>query len=85
MMACGMHKIVVTPCAGDLEDLPGVTVTRTFGPAEIAQALGAAIEKREDRNAEYRSAAASRSVSGYLDAVLGGTTEGATTRGGGAR
>jgi glycosyltransferase involved in cell wall biosynthesis len=85
MMACGLRKIVVTPCAGDLHDLPGVTVTRSFEPAEIADALGTAIEMGEDRSAEYRSAAASRSVSSYLDAVLGGPGKAATTRGDGAR
>jgi glycosyltransferase involved in cell wall biosynthesis len=85
MMACGLRKIVVTPCAGDLHDLPGVTATRTFQPAEIADALGAAIEMREDQSAEYRSAAASRSVRGYLDSVLGGTSEAATRRGDGAQ
>jgi glycosyltransferase involved in cell wall biosynthesis len=85
MMVCGLRKIVVTPCAGDLHDLSGVTVTRTFEPAEIAHALVAAIEMNEDQSAEYRSAAASRSISDYLDAVLGGNSQAATRRGDGAQ
>jgi hypothetical protein len=39
----------------------------------------------EDQSAEYRSAAASRSISDYLDAVLGGNSQAATRRGDGAQ
>lgn len=69
MMTCGMRKIIVTPCAGDLEQLPGVTVTRAFGEQEIAEALKAAIDG-ENCSKVYRDFAATRSVSAYLDAVL---------------
>ena len=70
MMACGLRKIVVTPCAGDLDLLPGVTVTRTFEAQEIADALRRAIDSSENCSKTYRSFAATRSVSAYLDAVL---------------
>ena len=69
MMACGMHKIIVTPCAGDLDQLPGVTVTHAFGEQEIAEALKAAVDG-ENCSEVYRDFAATRSVSAYLDAVL---------------
>jgi glycosyltransferase involved in cell wall biosynthesis len=69
MMACGMRKVVVTPCAGDLEQLPGVTVTRAFTEQEIAEALKAAVDG-EICSEAYRDFAATRSVSTYLDAVL---------------
>jgi glycosyltransferase involved in cell wall biosynthesis len=69
MMACGMRKIVMTPCAGDLDQLPGVTVTRTFEEQEIAQALRTAVEG-ENCSEVYRGFAATRSVAAYLDAVL---------------
>jgi glycosyltransferase involved in cell wall biosynthesis len=69
MMACGMRKIVMTPCAGDLDQLPGVTVTRTFEEQEIADALRAALDG-EDRSVVYKAFAATRSVAAYLDAVL---------------
>jgi glycosyltransferase involved in cell wall biosynthesis len=70
MMACGMRNIVVTPCAGDLEQLPSVTVTRTFDEHELAEALKAAVDG-ENCSEVYRKFAATRSVSAYLDAVLG--------------
>lgn len=70
MMACGMRKIIATPCAGDLDQLPGVTVTRTFDEQEIARALRTAVEAGENCAESYKSFAATRSVSAYLDAVL---------------
>jgi glycosyltransferase involved in cell wall biosynthesis len=70
MMACGLRKIVVTPCAGGLGELPGVTVTQTLEEGEIAQALRAAVEQAQDFSEDYRGFAATRSVSAYLDAVL---------------
>lgn len=71
MMACGMKKIVTTPCAGDLHLLKGVAVTRTHELAEIALTLRAALESDEDCSALYSRMAASRSVGAYLDRVLG--------------
>jgi glycosyltransferase involved in cell wall biosynthesis len=70
MMACGMRRIVMTPCAGDLDQLTGVTVTRTFETTEIAKALRSAIESEQDCGTTYRKVAAARSVSAYLDALL---------------
>jgi glycosyltransferase involved in cell wall biosynthesis len=71
MMASGLRKVVVTPCAGDLDQLTGVTVTKSFDPSEIGAQLCAAIEAGEDRRQSYQAVVASRSVSAYLDAVLG--------------
>jgi glycosyltransferase involved in cell wall biosynthesis len=70
MMACGMKKVVITPCAGDLDRLTGVAVTRTFDVHDIARELRAAIEKREDCSGPYRKFAGTRSVETYLEAVL---------------
>ena len=70
MMACGMRGIVVTPCAGDLDALPGVAVTDTHQAAEIAGALQAMLSSRVDRGPAYRAAAASRSTGDYVDALL---------------
>jgi lipopolysaccharide/colanic/teichoic acid biosynthesis glycosyltransferase/glycosyltransferase involved in cell wall biosynthesis len=70
MMACGIRKIVMTPCAGDLDTLHGVTVTTGFGAEELADALGGAMSEGEDRSGDYRAVAAQRSVETYLDAVL---------------
>jgi glycosyltransferase involved in cell wall biosynthesis len=70
MMACGMNKVVITPCAGDLDRLTGVAVTRTFDVHDIAGELRAAIEKREDCSGMYRKFAGTRSVEAYLEALL---------------
>lgn len=70
MMACGLRKIVVTPCAGDLDKLPGVTVTLSFAAAELAEALGRAIRDEEDWSGTYRTTAATRSMRSYLDCLL---------------
>jgi glycosyltransferase involved in cell wall biosynthesis len=70
MMACGMKKVVITPCAGDLDGLTGVAVTRTFDVHDIAGELRAAIEQREDCSSLYRKFAGTRSVEAYLEAAL---------------
>jgi len=70
MMACGVHKIVMTPCAGDLDQLPAVTITRTFDEREIADGLRTAVASGEDCSETYRKFAATRSVGAYLDVVL---------------
>lgn len=70
MMASGMAKIVTTPCAGDLDQLPGVAITDGFGADAIAAALGAVLRTEEDCRSTYRKYAASRSVPAYVDALL---------------
>lgn len=72
MMACGYRQIVTTPCAGDLDRLPGVTVTKGFGAREIAEALEQAIASNEDRGPVYKAAAAKRSMQSCLDDLLAG-------------
>lgn len=71
MMACSMRKIVMTPCAGDLDTLTGVTVTPDFSAESLAGALATAIDSGEDSSATYRAVVEERSVERYLDAVLG--------------
>lgn len=71
MMACGVKKIVMTPCAGDLDSLPGVTTTTDFSAEALAAALAEAVVAHEDRRTVYRAAASERSVDKYLDEILG--------------
>lgn len=71
MMACGMKRIVMTPCAGDLDTLPGVTVTRSFAVGDIADALRETLQSGDDRGERYRSSAASRSTAAFVDQLLG--------------
>jgi glycosyltransferase involved in cell wall biosynthesis len=71
MMACGMRTIIMTPCAGDLDRLHGVTITRTHDVQDVADSLKAAVTSDEVHSDEYRAIARSRSVASYLDEVLG--------------
>lgn len=73
MMACGLRKIVMTPCAGDLDTLTGVHVAANFEPDTLASALAEAIRIGEDQSDVYRQAVAARSVDRYLDIILGET------------
>ena len=72
MMACGMKAIVLTPCAGDLDTLRGVTVTRTHAAAELAAALQASLRSDKDVSALHRMTLESRSADRFVDQLLGG-------------
>lgn len=71
MMAAGTRAVVMTPCAGDLDGLAGVTVTADFEPASLADALVQVIRSGVDRRDLYRSIVAGRGVDPYLDRLLG--------------
>jgi glycosyltransferase involved in cell wall biosynthesis len=68
MMACRVRSIVTTPCAGDLDRLPGVKVTGGFAADEIAAALEEAMS--EDWRSAYRAFLASRSTADFVDRLL---------------
>jgi len=71
MMACGVKKIVMTPCAGDLDDLQGVTVTEDFAAGSLCEALAKSIRAGDDFSAVYRKLVEQRTPDAYLDAILG--------------
>lgn len=71
MMACGAKKIVMTPCAGDLGDLHGVTVTEDFAAGSLSAALTASIRAEDDFSAAYRKLVEQRTPDAYLDNILG--------------
>lgn len=70
MMACGIAKVVTTPCAGGLDQLAGVAITESFDAESIAVTLNAALESGEDCGQIYRDVVQSRSVNAYLDQIL---------------
>jgi hypothetical protein len=70
MMASRMKKIVMTPCAGDIDELTGVTVTKSFSSSELAESLISAIAANEDFSSEYYRVARGRSVTSFLDKIL---------------
>lgn len=71
MMAAGIRKIVMTPCAGDLDQLGEVAITATSDVDEIAGALKKALYSGEDYRSNYRAVVRKRSVSAFLDNILG--------------
>lgn len=71
MMAAGVRAVVMTPCAGDLDTLKGVTVTPDFEPATLAEALVRVIQAGADHRALYRETVASRCLDPCLDRLLG--------------
>jgi glycosyltransferase involved in cell wall biosynthesis len=70
MMACGVKRVVMTPCAGDIDTLEGVTITGSHEVSEIAAALREALESREDRSAIYRRAISTRSTAAFVDQLV---------------
>lgn len=71
MMAAGVRAVVMTPCAGDLDTLKGVTVTPDFEPATLAEALVRVIQTGADHRALYRATVAGRGLDPCLDRLLG--------------
>ena len=69
MMACGVKRIVSTPCAGDLDTLDGVIVAgpdaRSLADALVAEAPGSSIE------AQYAAALERRTPAAFVSAVIG--------------
>lgn len=71
MMACGMREVVMTPCAGDLDSLQQVRVSRDLTVEELGETLTKAVSSQENRAAMFREVVAERSVTRYLDEILG--------------
>lgn len=71
MMACGMRKIVTTPCAGDLDSLTGVKITTGFSAEELATALVEAIASKADYSQLYQAFVMDRAAESYLSSILG--------------
>lgn len=71
MMSCGIRKIVSTPCAGDLDTLSGVVVSRDFDRRTLARALVEIVSGGEDSSASYREVVTGRSIGEYLRKIVG--------------
>lgn len=70
MMACGLRKIITTPCADGLEELDCVERTASFDAREIGEALKQAIQSGADCRDAYRAYVQARSVAAYVDRML---------------
>lgn len=70
MMAAGARKIITTPCAGDLVSLHGLTVTKDFTTASLADSLTAAVRDRSDERRSYASILRARTPHAVLRQVI---------------
>ncbi|MGE5501459.1 MAG: glycosyltransferase [Ignavibacteriales bacterium] len=71
MLACGVRRVVVTDCAGDLDRLKGVDVVREGTPQALGEALIGALRSPSPATGEQRAQIRERSAAGFLDAILG--------------
>lgn len=71
MLACGVRRVVVTDCAGDLDQLKGVDVVGDDTPQALGEALARAVlssaQPADDQKAQIKA----RSAAGFLDVILG--------------
>ncbi|MCF7513927.1 glycosyltransferase [Pseudoalteromonas sp. L23] len=69
MMAAGTKNIITTPCAGELNSLPKVTVLNGFSNDELFDAIFQAYSAKTDYSAEYFSYAQSIRVSSFWHSI----------------
>lgn len=69
MLACGVRKVVVTPCADGLDQLPDVLVSSSHAADELAQLISRAEDQTPDRSRD--EALRQRSVGEYVAKLLG--------------
>lgn len=65
MMYSGTKNIISTPCCPAINDLPKVSVLKSFNANELGEAILNAIQEKHDNSTLYRQHAKSRSVSSY--------------------
>ena len=70
MMASGFRKIVMTPCAGDLNNLTGISVVNGFDADLLAKEMISSIKEGEDRSRDYFNMVNSRSIDRYVDNII---------------
>lgn len=68
MLACGANGVVVTPCAGGLNELPDVLVSSADSAEELASLLHRALD--QEPSPERDNFLAARSVEGYVSQLL---------------
>ncbi|WP_027697966.1 glycosyltransferase [Vibrio litoralis] len=65
MMASGTNDIVITPCTGDLDAIPSITVTDGFSVEEMRTTLANKIKLPLIKNEEYKDFVQLRDVDNY--------------------
>jgi trehalose-6-phosphate synthase len=70
MMASGTKKLIITPCTGDLEQLPKVTVVNDHSIECMGNAIKSALSAKDNFSTKYIEYAETRDISHYWDCIL---------------
>ncbi|MEZ8991465.1 glycosyltransferase [Vibrio breoganii] len=69
MMAAGTKDIIITPCTGDLELIPAITITTGFGVEEMAKIISEKFSTPVDNSITYESYSTSRDIASYWSRI----------------
>ncbi|MCD9504138.1 glycosyltransferase [Photobacterium phosphoreum] len=69
MMASGTKDIIITPCTGDLNLIPNITVTEGFSVYEMEQIITNKVNNPLDNSNVYKNYSLSRDVKSYWDCI----------------
>lgn len=69
MMAAGTKDIIITPCTGDLEKIPNITITKDFSIEEMTSSILRKIKNPLDNKKVYHEYAYSRDVGSYWNKI----------------
>lgn len=70
MMAAGVRNVITTPCAGDLDLLPGVEVLQDHTIESLADSLEANIAHSVDRRVDYSRFTSSIDISAFYKQMV---------------
>ncbi|WP_082907153.1 glycosyltransferase, partial [Oleiphilus sp. HI0132] len=65
MMAAGTNNIITTPCTGDLDQLPNISITNDHSVHSMTNAISSALITKQDYSMKYRNYVQERDVSNY--------------------
>ncbi|HCE2681115.1 MULTISPECIES: glycosyltransferase [unclassified Vibrio] len=69
MMASGTKDIIITPCTGDLEKIPNITIAKDFSVEEMTSSIFRKIKQPLDNTKAYYEYACSRDVDSYWNKI----------------
>lgn len=69
MMASGTNDIVITPCTGDLDLIPSITITEDFSVDKMRATLTDKIQTPLINSLQYKSFVQSRDIKSYWEAI----------------
>lgn len=69
MMAAGTKDIIITPCTGDLEKIPNITITKDFSVEEMTSSILRKMKQPVDNTKAYYEYSYSRDVDSYWNKI----------------